>query len=104
MDHVRRCFPNCLDSDILLINCFWEILLQWNAEPCLTTDRLTKSLDYLRKVSNSVLKHNVLSMGWRLFLQKRLEILCNLIEKMGKKPKDRIIRKELDMGMNMVMG
>lgn len=96
LDHVRRCFPNCLDSDILLINCFWELLRQWSNQPLIHT--IEMALEYLEKVSSSVLKHNVASMAWRLFIQKRFEILCNLIEKMGKKPKDRVIKKELGMG------
>lgn len=96
LDHVRRCFPNCLDSDILLINCFWELLRQWSNQPLIHT--IEMALEYLEKVSSSVLKHNVASMSWRLFIQKRFEILCNLIEKMGKKPKDRVIKKELGMG------
>lgn len=98
LEHVRRCFPNCLESDILLINCCWELLLQWNRQPLILSGQLHLTLNYLEKVSSSVLKHNVACMGWRLFIQKRFEILCNLIEKMGKKPKDRICRKELDMG------
>ncbi|XP_046919263.1 rab3 GTPase activating protein [Dermatophagoides farinae] len=98
LDHVRRCFPNCLDSDILLINCFWELLRQWSNQPLIHT--IEMALEYLEKVSSSVLKHNVASMAWRLFIQKRFEILCNLIEKMGKKPKDRVIKKELGMDEN----
>ncbi|KPM07343.1 rab3 GTPase-activating protein non-catalytic subunit-like protein [Sarcoptes scabiei] len=100
LDHVRRCFPNCLDSDILLINCFWELLLQWNTEPLLKTKELSRALTYLVKVSSSVLRHNIASMSWRLFVQKRFATLCGLIEKMGKKPKDRISRKELEMDEN----
>ena len=99
LDHVRRCFPNCLESDILLINCAWEILLQWHHQPLLFSSELQCTFSYLEKVSNSVLKHNIASMIWRLFIQKRFEILCNLIEKMGKKPKDRICRRELQMGL-----
>lgn len=98
LDHVRQRFPNCLESDILLINCCWELLLQWNAKPLILSSDLFLTLSYLEKVSSSVLKHNVACMGWRLFIQKRFEVLCNLIEKMGKKPKDRICRKELEMG------
>lgn len=100
LDHVRQRFPNCLESDILLINCCWELLLQWNAKPLILSSDLFLTLSYLEKVSSSVLKHNVACMGWRLFIQKRFEVLCNLIEKMGKKPKDRICRKELEMDEN----
>ena len=99
LDHVRQRFPNCLESDILLINCCWELLLQWHAQPLILSSDLYQTLNYLDKVSSSVLKHNVACMGWRLFIQKRFETLCNLTEKMGRKPKDRICRKELEMGM-----
>jgi len=98
LDHVRRCFPNCLESDILLINCCWEFLLQWHNQPLVLSGDLHQALNYLEKVSSSVLKHNVACMAWGLFIQKRFETLCNLIEKMGRKPKDRICRKELEMG------
>src|SRR5699024_2323204 len=86
LDHVRQRFPNCLESDILLINCCWELFLQWHAQPLIFSGGLYQTLNYLEKVSSSVLKHNVACMGWRLFIQKRFETLCNLIEKMGKKP------------------
>lgn len=42
-------------------------------------------------------------MSWRLFVQKRFATLCGLIEKMGKKPKDRISRKELEMGLFKIL-
>lgn len=98
LDHVRQCFPNCLDSDIVLINCAWELWLQWNGSPLFCTQQLLQSLVYLDKVFSSVLKHNVACMGWKLFVQSKLETLTNLVEKMGKKPKDRVCRKELTMG------
>lgn len=100
LEHVRQRFPNCLESDILLINCCWELFLRWNAQPLILSNELYLTLAYLEKVSSSVLKHNVSTMGWRLFIQKRFEALCTLIEKMGRKPKDRISRKELEMGTN----
>nr|XP_027197876.1 rab3 GTPase-activating protein non-catalytic subunit-like [Dermatophagoides pteronyssinus] len=99
LNHVRECFPNCLDSDILLINCYWELLRQWNYQPLLY-NQIEQSLKYLELVSSSILKHNVAQMSWCLFIQKKFECLCHLIEKMGKKPKDRVIRKELEMDEN----
>lgn len=102
LEHVRRCFPNCLDTDILLINCFWEVLLRWHHQPQVYTSELGLALGYLDRVFSAVLRHNVACMAWRVFIQKRLETLCSLIEKMGKRPKDRISRKELAMDENQL--
>lgn len=102
LEHVRRCFPNCLDTDVLLINCFWEVLLRWHHQPQVYTSELGLALGYLDRVFSAVLRHNVACMAWRVFIQKRLETLCSLIEKMGKRPKDRIARDKLSMDENQL--
>ncbi|XP_054164113.1 rab3 GTPase-activating protein non-catalytic subunit-like isoform X2 [Oppia nitens] len=104
IDHVRRCFPNCVESDVLLVNCSWELMVRWNRDP--TTQLVNQSLDnclrYLSYVSSAVLKHNVSCLIWKTFVMKRFECLCQLIEKMGRTPKDRICRKELAITENQL--
>ena len=101
-DHVRRCFPNCLESDVLLVNCCWELMVRWNREPSAVDNSLTDSLEYLSYVSSAVLKHNVGCLLWKTFILKRFECLSLLMEKMGKTPKDRISMKEMGIHENRI--
>jgi hypothetical protein len=100
LGHVRRCFPNCLESDVLLVNCCWELLVQWNKDPSIFDNLLKESLVYLNYVSSAVLKHNVACLLWKTFIKKRFECLAQLMEKMGRTPKERICKKELGMSEN----
>ena len=102
LDHVRRCFPNCLEPDVLLVNCCWEIMVRWNKEPAVVENSLIDALEYLNYVSSAVLKHNVGCLLWKTFVMKRFETLSNLMEKMGRTPKDRICLKELGIHENRV--
>ena len=98
LDHVRRCFPNCLEPDVLLANCAWESFVFWDNNPSITSFELLKnSFVYLNRIASAVLKHNVACLIWKTFILKRFETLTNLMEKMGKVPKDRICKKELGM-------
>lgn len=102
LDHVRRCFPHCLEADVLLVNCCWEMMVRWNKEPAVVDNSLQDSLDFLNLVSSAVLRHNVGCLLWKTFVMKRFESMSNLIEKMGRTPKDRICLKEFGIHENRV--
>lgn len=98
LSHVRRRFPHSLEPDVLMANCAWELIMTWDKAPSLASaSHLTKSFDYLNAIQNAVLRHNVMCLAWRTYLQKRFEALAGLMQKMGKAPKDRICKKELGL-------
>ncbi|KAK3092344.1 hypothetical protein FSP39_001596 [Pinctada imbricata] len=53
------------------------------------------SLEYLKLIQNAVLRHGVASMMWQMFVTERFASLAQLMEKVGKVPKDRLCRKEV---------
>ncbi|XP_015784433.1 rab3 GTPase-activating protein non-catalytic subunit isoform X2 [Tetranychus urticae] len=89
-------FPHSMDCDTLLANCAWECLILWDKDPTTdaTTQLLSQSLKYLGPVSSALLKHNLACLMWKIAIRKRMELLCCLIEKMGKTPKDRILKRD----------
>ncbi|CAG2100235.1 unnamed protein product [Medioppia subpectinata] len=102
IDHLRRRFPNSLESDVLLVNSCWELMVRWNKDPSIVDNSLTDALEYLNFVSSAVLKHNAACLMWKTYVLKRFECLSQLMEKMGRTPKDRICKKELGINENRI--
>ncbi|XP_053212527.1 rab3 GTPase-activating protein non-catalytic subunit-like [Panonychus citri] len=100
LSKVRDQFPRSMESDVILANCAWECLILWDKDPSMgaTSTLLFQSLKYLEPLSSAVLKHNLCCLIWKIAIRKRLETLSSLIEKMGKTPKDRILRKDIGLG------
>ncbi|XP_074601979.1 rab3 GTPase activating protein [Brevipalpus obovatus] len=92
---VRDHFPNSMESDIVLSNCTWESLTLWNKDLVKNNSYLILSSKYLLNISNAVLKHCIACLVWKTFILKRFETLANLMEKMAKTPKDRILQRDL---------
>lgn len=59
------------------------------------TDLLHSSLDYYNEIRIGVVKQNLGTLLWHTFLRSRIATLTQLIEKIGKIPKDRLCYKEL---------
>lgn len=93
---VRRRFARSLELDSLLVNCASEQLVRWDRDRD-QIDRLAKASGFLAAVSSSILKNGVGLIIWKTFLQKRFEALVLLMEKMGKTPKDRICRRDVEI-------
>ncbi|KAK7502781.1 hypothetical protein BaRGS_00006031 [Batillaria attramentaria] len=96
MQTLRARFPHSLDNDILISNCCWEYAVLWNKDPDVVR-HLQLSLEYLKLVQNAVLRQGVSSMLWHMFVMKRMSAAAQLMEKVGKPPKDRLCRKEVGM-------
>ncbi|KAH7939690.1 hypothetical protein HPB52_016086 [Rhipicephalus sanguineus] len=92
----RRRFARSLELDSLLVNCASEQLVRWDRDRD-QIDRLSKASAFLSAVSSSILKNGVGLIIWKTFLQKRFEALVLLMEKMGKTPKDRICRRDVEI-------
>lgn len=60
-----------------------------------TTDLLHSSLEYYNQIQIGVVKQNLGALLWHTYLRSRIAALTQLIEKIGKIPKDRLCYKEL---------
>nr|CAB3265375.1 rab3 GTPase-activating protein non-catalytic subunit [Phallusia mammillata] len=96
--HMKMRFPFCINENSLRAHCFWDKVAEWNKSPKdihLFSDGLwiLKQIKYFPR-----LQHGLASMAWRAFVNKKISLLSNLIEKIGRLPKDRICIK--DIGIN----
>ncbi|XP_029643164.1 rab3 GTPase-activating protein non-catalytic subunit isoform X2 [Octopus sinensis] len=94
LDTLQERFPHSLDSDVLLANCSWEYIVLWNKD-LEQYHYLQTSLNYLNTIQNAVLRQGLGTMLWNMFAVKRLSAAANLMEKVGKHPKERLCRKEI---------
>lgn len=93
---VRRRFARSFELDSLLVNCASEQLVRWDRDRD-QIDRLDKASAFLSAVSSTIVKNGVGCIIWKTFLQKRFEALVLLMEKMGKTPKDRVCRRDVEI-------
>ncbi|XP_064622253.1 rab3 GTPase-activating protein non-catalytic subunit-like isoform X3 [Lineus longissimus] len=93
---LRLRLPKSLEQDILMANCSWEYIAEWNRDPEVV-DNFANSVEFLKFIENSVLKHGICSMMWHTFVMKRMASAATLMEKVGKAPKDRLCRRDVGM-------
>lgn len=99
LGHLQRCFPYSLDPQVIIANCCWESLCLWDKNPStVESELLKKALTFLSQITSATLVHNLSCLIWKTFILRKFESLAQLCEKMAKIPKDRICRKELNMG------
>ena len=96
LDILGERYPHSLEKDVLLCNCCWENIVQWNKEPE-TTAFLERGLNFLQLVQNAVMRQGVGSLLWHMFLVKKFSNAAFLMEKVGKPPKERLCRKEIGL-------
>lgn len=114
LHHVKSSFPCSLDPDVILINCIWELCRQWTSVRALAHDKsslLDRAFTGLSLMSNVKLKHKVASVAYKTFFQRMFERLMILVETNGtiasakySKARDKIIRKELNIGDDCLGG
>lgn len=100
LQEARKYLPHSLEPDILLSNCVWEAVNLFDKTTELDVHYLEISQRYSSEIGNSILKQGVLSLSWHHILIKKISALTNLIEKVGKTPKDRLLRKEVGLNEN----
>ncbi|XP_064490001.1 rab3 GTPase-activating protein non-catalytic subunit-like [Ornithodoros turicata] len=93
---LRRRFTRSLETDSLLANCAWEHLVRWDKDRSKVC-HLSRAIDFLSDVSSVILKNGVGCIMWKTFVQKRFEALALLMEKVGKTPKDRLCRRDVEI-------
>ncbi|GFR27704.1 rab3 GTPase-activating protein non-catalytic subunit [Trichonephila clavata] len=96
LSDIRRKFPYSLNHDALLANCGWEHLMHWSKNKDVVT-HLEQALTCLNLVQSSVIKNGFATMMWKTFILKTFEAATHLMDKVGKTPKERLCRKELEM-------
>ncbi|XP_061163319.1 rab3 GTPase-activating protein non-catalytic subunit-like isoform X1 [Saccostrea echinata] len=94
---LQKRLPHSLENEVLLCNCCWENAIIWFKDLD-KVHHLGFAMEYLKLVTNAVLRHGVASMLWHRFVMKKFQALAQLMEKVGKVPKDRLCRKEVGMG------
>ncbi|XP_014669497.1 PREDICTED: rab3 GTPase-activating protein non-catalytic subunit-like [Priapulus caudatus] len=87
-------FPHSLAHDMVLANCCWEYVVQWNKD-LEAVVYVMQAIEHLKLVRNGILQHGVGAMVWHTFFQEKFKAAAYLIDKVGKAPKDRLCRKEL---------
>ena len=95
--------PKSLESDILLSNCAWEAVLLYDKNSENDITYLEVSLRHCSEIGNAMLKQGVLSLIWHNYLSKRVSLLTNVIDKVGKLPKDKQLRQEAGISESLVV-
>ncbi|XP_023244121.1 rab3 GTPase-activating protein non-catalytic subunit-like [Centruroides sculpturatus] len=96
LGQVRKRFPRSMDPDALLANCSWEYMVHWDKNHDMIY-HLKSALQCLCLVMSAILRCGVAYMMWKTFVHKRFEGLVMLIEKVGKMPKDRLCRRDVEI-------
>nr|XP_022332543.1 rab3 GTPase-activating protein non-catalytic subunit-like isoform X2 [Crassostrea virginica] len=94
---LQKRLPHSLENEVLLCNVSWENAIIWFKDLD-KIQHLGSAIEYLKLVTNAVLRHGVASMLWHRFVMKKFQALAQLMEKVGKVPKDRLCRKEVGIG------
>ncbi|XP_021378713.1 rab3 GTPase-activating protein non-catalytic subunit-like isoform X1 [Mizuhopecten yessoensis] len=103
MEVLKQRLPHSMEVDVLLANCCWENVVQWNKDTkCMKN--LESSLEFLRLIQNAILRQGVGSLLWHMFIAKTFSAAAHLMEKVGKVPKDRLCRKEVGLTEGSMAG
>lgn len=103
----RQILPHTFEPTVLLIYACWISMTMWNKQlisavnptsPTVThtpKDLFDLSLTFYNQIQIGIIKQNLGSLLWHTFIRSRIVTLTQLIEKIGKIPKDRLCYKEL---------
>jgi hypothetical protein len=103
----RQILPNTFEETVLLIYSCWICMTMWNKQlisatnpTSITTNRTANdlfdcSLVFYSQIQIGLVKQNLGTLIWHTYLRSRIGTLTQLIEKIGKIPKDRLCYKEL---------
>lgn len=103
----RQILPHSFETTVLLVYSSWTCMSMWhkqimsatNPSSMLTNrtvnDLFHSSIDYYNHIQIGIVKQNLGTLLWSTFLRSRISTLTQLIEKIGKIPKDRLCYKEL---------
>ncbi|CAF1203976.1 unnamed protein product [Adineta ricciae] len=101
----RQILPHTFEPTVLLIYSCWISMNMWNKQLISATNRTATelfhlSLTFYNQIQIGIIKQNLGSLLWHTYIRSRIVTLTQLIEKIGKIPKDRICYKELRLNEN----
>ncbi|XP_057316884.1 rab3 GTPase-activating protein non-catalytic subunit-like isoform X2 [Hydractinia symbiolongicarpus] len=94
---IRERFPYSLEQDLVWTHCTWECIMMWN-EDVEDVKMLSSALMHLSCIHNPMLQQGLAIMMWKAVFKEGIKQLVQLIEKIGKAPKDRLCKKTVSMG------
>ena len=97
LGELRERFPFSLGQDVLWAHCAWECIMVWN-EDTENVAMLSSALVHLSCIHNAHLQHGLGVMMWKAVFKDIIKLLINLVEKVGKAPKDRLCKKTMSLG------
>ena len=103
LQEARKYLAKSLESDTLLVYSAWESIKAYNKDTEYKIKNLENSLRYASEIGNAIVKQGILSLIWHNYLSKRLKLLTELIDKVGKLPKDKLVRKEIGINEESVL-
>ena len=71
LNDVRKKFPHSLNHDVLLANCCWEHLMQWNKNKD-SVNHLELALSSLNFVGSAVIKNGNVYISWQFVLKIKI--------------------------------
>lgn len=102
----RQILPHTFEPTVLLIYSSWICMSMWNKQLLAATttssntsrtvnELFESSLLFYNQISIGIVKQNLGTLLWHTYLRSRIVTLTQLIEKIGKIPKDRLCYKEI---------
>ncbi|CAF3032410.1 unnamed protein product [Rotaria socialis] len=105
----RQILPHTFEPTVLLVYCSWICMTIWHKQlisptnpTSVTTTRtpidlFNLSLLFYNHIQIGIVKQNLGTLLWHTYIRPRIVTLTQLIEKIGKVPKDRLCYKELHL-------
>ncbi|XP_042225418.1 rab3 GTPase-activating protein non-catalytic subunit-like isoform X1 [Homarus americanus] len=90
-------FPHSVAGDSVFTNMAWELAAAWHKTPD-DVSMLFQALCHIDKIKNSHIRHGVSLMIWETWVSQCVRAASDLMEKVGRLPKDRLCRRDLGLG------
>ncbi|XP_047132178.1 rab3 GTPase-activating protein non-catalytic subunit isoform X1 [Hydra vulgaris] len=94
---LRETFPYSLEKDVLWLHCAWEAVMIWK-EDVEGVSMLSSALVHLNCINNACLQKGLAVMLWKAVFKESVQSALDLVEKVGKAPKDRLCKKTVGLG------
>uniref|UniRef100_A0A1I7XR99 RAB3GAP2_N domain-containing protein n=1 Tax=Heterorhabditis bacteriophora TaxID=37862 RepID=A0A1I7XR99_HETBA len=89
--------PLTLSPTLLRCDVGWELMTHWFKEKTKRFEIIKLAFSYISKVNDARLKHGIARMVWDNFLAEPFRVLVQLIEKIGRGPKESEARQILQV-------
>ncbi|XP_018329568.1 rab3 GTPase-activating protein regulatory subunit [Agrilus planipennis] len=93
LDLLRKQFPFSTESGIILTNMCWEYAMAWQ-KTAQDFSILEASLKCLNLITNIHLRQGLYNLVWNTHLKIIFESACKLVNKVGKRPKEKLCRQD----------